>query len=296
MTMLNLGTSSWQFDEWRGVFFPAGLAKARYLPYYATRFNSVEINTSFYGIPRPATLINWVESVPPGFTFCLKFPRAITHEKRLVDCQIETRIFLDVIRSLGTAAAPGLLQFPPDFTRQREGKRLADYLDWLAGELDGVRVGVEVRSDDLMTPAFAGFLAQRGMAYVLVDRVNTRDLFADWLELVTAQQAPNFALIRWIGDDKDGPTGNDALVAPRDAQLDQWAERLSTLYAAGVDLYGYMHNPYEGHSPASIERLRERLAGQIPLPAWPPAGFHVIASDKSDSGGADESATQMSLF
>lgn len=296
MTMLNLGTSSWQFDEWRGVFFPAGLAKARYLPYYATRFNSVEINTSFYGIPRPATLINWVESVPPGFTFCLKFPRAITHEKRLVDCQPETRIFLDVIRSLGTAAAPGLLQFPPDFTRQREGRRLADYLDWLAGELDGVRVGVEVRSDDLMTPAFATFLAQRGMAYVLVDRVNTHDLFGDWLQLVTTQQAPSFALIRWIGDDKDGPTGNDALVTPRDAQLEQWAERLSLLYAAGVDLYGYMHNPYEGHSPASIERLRERLAGRMPLPAWPPAGSNVISSNKNDSTGEDESSTQMSLF
>ncbi len=296
MATLNLGTSSWQFDEWRGVFFPAGVAKARYLPYYATRFNTVEVNTSFYGIPRPATLINWVESVPPGFTFCLKFPRAITHEKRLVDCQAETRIFLDVIRSLGEAAAPGLLQFPPDFTRQREGRRLAEYLDWLAGELDGVRVGVEVRSDDLMTPAFAGFLAQRGMAYVLVDRVNTRDLFTDWLQLVTTQQAPNFALIRWIGDDKDGPTGNDALVAPRDAQLDQWAERLHTLYAAGIDLYGYMHNPYEGHSPASIERLYKRLEGLIPLPDWPPAGFNMITGDKSDTPGADESSTQMSLF
>lgn len=291
MATINLGTSSWQFDEWRGVFFPAGLAKARYLPYYATRFNSVEINTSFYGVPRPATLINWVESVPAGFTYCLKFPRAITHEKRLVDCQAETRIFLDVIRSLGPAAAPGLLQFPPDFTRQREGRRLADYLDWLAGELDGVRVGVEVRSDDLMTSAFATFLAERGLAYVLVDRVNTRDLFADWQQLIEAGKAPSFALIRWIGDDKDGPTGNDALVAPRDAQLDQWAARLSTLYAAGIDLYGYMHNPYEGHSPASIQRLQARLREHVALPDWPPPGTPPVA-------GADEvePPAQMTLF
>jgi len=291
MATINLGTSSWQFDEWRGVFFPAGLAKTRHLAYYATRFNSVEINTSFYGVPRPATLINWVESVPAGFTYCLKFPRAITHEKRLVDCQADTRIFLDVIRALGPAAAPGLLQFPPDFTRQREGRRLAEYLDWLAGELAGLRVGVEVRSDDLMTPAFAAFLAERGMAYVLVDRVNTRDLFADWQALVAAAKAPSFALIRWIGDDKDGPTGNDALVAPRDVQLDQWAERLCNLYNAGIDLYGYMHNPYEGHSPASVARLQARLRERIALPDWPPPGTPLVAAPDEA-----EPPAQMSLF
>ena len=85
-------------------------------------------------------------------------------------------------------------------------------------------------------------------------------------------------------------------VAPRDAQLEQWAERLTLLYAAGVDLYGYMHNPYEGHSPASLDRLCERLTGRIPLPAWPPPGFNVITSGKSDSTDQDESSTQMSLF
>lgn len=272
MQLIHLGTSSWQFDEWRGVFFPAGLSRPAYLSYYASQFNSVEVNTTFYGIPRPATLLNWVESVPAGFTFCLKFPRAITHEKRLEECTQETLVFLDVLHSLGVAAAPALLQFPPDFSRQLYGRRLADYLDWLAGELEGLHIGVEVRAPDLMTPAFAAYLAERGMAYVLVDREDTPDAFPMWWELIKQGKAPRFALVRWIGDDKGGPTGNDALVAPRDAQLDLWAERIVQLHKAGIDFFGYMHNPYEGHSPASLRRLQERLTPQITVPPWPPAG------------------------
>ncbi|MCB0063986.1 MAG: DUF72 domain-containing protein, partial [Caldilineaceae bacterium] len=234
------------------------------------------------GVPRPSTLISWVESVPSGFTFCLKFPRAITHEKRLVDCKPDTLIFLDVLRSLGEAAAPGLIQFPPDFSRSRYGKRLADYLDWLAGQLDTIRVGIEVRSPDLMTPAFATFLAERGMAYVLVDREQTPDAYPCWEELVTAGTAPSFALLRWIGDDQNGPQGNDQLVAPRDTQLDAWAQQLSRLHQAGIEIYGYMHNPYEGHSPASVRRLQERLAPVIPLPSWPPVGTKIpkLAEDQ----------------
>lgn len=272
MPSINLGTSSWQFDEWRGIFFPAGLPRTNYLTYYAGQFNSVEVNTTFYGLPRPATLLNWIESVPTGFTFCLKFPRAITHEKRLEDCTQETLAFLDVVRSLGEAAAPALLQFPPDFTRQIYGRRLAAYLDWLAGEVSGLRIGVEVRAPDLMTPAFATYLAERGLAYVLVDRTDTPDIFPLWWSLVEEGKAPGFTLIRWIGDDKNGPKGNDALVAPRDKQLAQWALRLTQLYTAGSDVYGYMHNPYEGHSPASLRRLQTRLAAQVSLPSWPPAG------------------------
>lgn len=272
MASLNFGTSSWQFDEWRGVFFPAGLPRAHYLTYYAGQFNSVEVNTTFYGLPRPATLLNWVESVPAGFTFCLKFPRAITHEKRLEECTQETLVFLDILRALGEAAAPALLQFPPDFTRRHYGRRLATYLDWLAGAATGLRIGIEVRAPDLMTPAFAAYLAERGLAYVLVDRADTPDSFPLWWALLEDGNAPAFTLVRWIGDDKNGPKGNDALVAPRDEQLDQWATRLIQLYNSGCDVYGYMHNPYEGHSPASLRRLQTRLARQVPLPAWPPAG------------------------
>jgi len=279
-----LGTSSWLFDGWRGVFYPEKWPKDQYLAYYVRQFNTVEVNTSFYAIPQPTTLVKWVEVAPPGFTFTLKFPQAISHQKRLVNCQAETLVFLDVLRSLGQAAGPGFLQLPPDFTRQREGRALADYLDWLAGQIEGLRIAVEVRAKDLMTDAFIRFLTERHLALVLVDRVHQPDLYEIWWELMQTEKQLPFCMVRWIGDDKQGPQGDAELVAPRDGQLDLWAQRLAQVAQAGIDVYGYMHNPYEGHSPASIRRLQARLATHIPLPNWQPI------DDSPDEPG------QLSLF
>ena len=268
---VHLGTSSWLFDAWRGIFYPERLPRNQYLLHYATQFDTVEVNTSFYALPAPSTLITWVESVPPGFTFALKFPRVISHDKRLVDCEAETRAFLDALRALGPAAAPAFLQLPPDFTRAVHGRALAAYLDWLAAAAADLRIAVEVRAPDLMTPAFAAFLAQRRFALVLVDRVGTPDLFPAWAEAFAAGGGPAFAFVRWIGDDRQGPQGDRELQVFRDDQLESWTGRIVALAEQGKAVFGYMHNPYEGHSPASVRRLQSRLAARIPLPPWPPA-------------------------
>lgn len=270
MATIALGSSSWQFDAWRGVFYPEAMKPADYLAHYARQLRTVEVNTTFYAIPRQSTVQRWVDCVPDGFSFCLKFPRVITHEKRLVDCEAETEAFLDVIRLLGDKAAPSFLQFPASFTRARHGRDLARYLDWFAQAAADLRIAVEVRAADLWTPAFAAFLAQRGLALLLVDRVNTPDRYGAWFDLIEAGKAPNFVVIRWIGDDKTGPTGDRELTDPRDADLERWARRLITLHERDIDVYGYMHNPYEGHAPASVRRLEALLRREIALPDWSP--------------------------
>ena len=126
----------------------------RQLGFYATQFNSVEINTSFYALPPPKNLLRWLESVPAGFTFSVKAPREISHEKRLLNVERITGAYLDVVRCLGAAAAPGLIQFPSSFTRSSDGRRLADFVDRLATVAAGVPLSVEVRAVDLMTEAF----------------------------------------------------------------------------------------------------------------------------------------------
>jgi uncharacterized protein YecE (DUF72 family) len=286
-TGIYLGTSSWTFDAWRGVFYPESLARSDYLSYYARQFPTVEVNTSFYALPEAATLVRWVESVPPGFTFALKFPRRISHEKRLAHSDAETMVLLDVLRALGPAAAPAFLQLPPDFSRQRFGKVLASYLDWLAPLASGLRIAVEVRAADLMTGAFGRFLAERGFAPVLVDRAapshrgreGTPDLYALWHTLWTdGKSGLNFAFVRWIGDDRNGPKGDRVISAPRDEALALWASRLAELHEAGCSVFGYMHNPYEGHSPASVRRLAAQLAALVDLPAWPPAGDSLLSA------------------
>ncbi len=270
MSPLAIGTSSWTFPDWPGVFYPQGLPKNEFLAFYATQFNSVEVNSSFYGLPRPSTILQWLDSVPEGFTFALKAPRSITHEKRLVGCEQETLAFLDVLRSLGEAAGPGFLQFPPNFTRQGEGRTLARFLDWLAPQLQGLRLAVEVRSPDLMTPAFAAFLAQRGMALVLVDRVGTPDLAPLWTPLLEAGQAPGFVHVRLIGDDRNKPPNNRELCRPQEDKLDIWAQRAAEWLEGKQQVAIYVHNPFEGHSPATVRRLRQRIHQRFPLPEWSP--------------------------
>jgi len=274
-SLVHIGTSSWLFDSWRGVFYPDKVPKSQYLSFYASQFDTVEVNTSFYAIPSPSVLIHWIESVPAGFTFALKFPRVITHDRRLVDCTGLTRTFLDVLRALGPAAGPAFLQFPPDFTRRANGRELAAYLDWLAIEASDLRLAIEVRSADLLTASFARFVAERSFALVLVDRIATADLYAIWLECIDAGLGADFSLIRWIGDDRTGPQGDRALQVLRDNDLGRWCQRIGELVHRGRTVFGYMHNPYEGHSPASVRRLRNLLAGRVRLPDWPPAAGFV---------------------
>lgn len=283
MTSVALGTSSWQFDAWRGVFYPEAMKAADYLAHYARQLRTVEVNTTFYAIPRQSTVQRWTDSVPDGFTFCLKFPRVITHEKRLIDCEAESEAFLDIIRLLGDKAAPCFLQFPASFTRERHGLDLARYLDWFAEAAADLRIAVEVRAADLWTPAFAAFLAERGLALLLADRVNTRDMYGVWYDLIETGAAPGFALIRWIGDDKNGPTGDRELTDLRDEDLARWTQRLVALQAHAVDVFGYMHNPYEGHAPASVRRLEALLRKELELPPWLPPS-------------PEESSGQLSLF
>jgi uncharacterized protein YecE (DUF72 family) len=291
--MIALGTSSWSFDAWRGVFYPETMGKGEMLAHYAHHFPTVEVNTSFYALPEPSTLIKWVESVPPGFTFALKFPKRISHEKRLVECEEETRALLDALHALGESAGPAFLQLPPDFSRQRYGRELAAYIDLLAKWRGDLRLAVEVRAPDLMTQAFARFLAERGIALVVADRKGTLDLFEVWAAVGAPTQ---LAMIRWIGDDRNGPQGDRELSAPQDAKLDEWAQRLVLLEDAGMAVYGYMHNPYEGHSPASIRRLLMRLGARAM--EWSPASSAAETPDGTDDDEPDneDNTAQMRLL
>jgi uncharacterized protein YecE (DUF72 family) len=281
---LHLGTSSWTFADWRDVFYPPQLPVKDQLSYYATQFNSVEVNTSFYGLPAPSTVLQWVESVPEGFTFALKAPRLITHEKRLIDCRQDVQAYLDVLRSLGDLAAPGFLQFPPQFTRSHYGRVLADFLDWLAGELNGLSLAVEVRARDLMTDAFARFLAERSMSFVVVERVDTPDLYETWAAQLALASAPRYLFLRIIGNDRDKLPNDRDLQRPQDDILDRWAARIADLLAQNVEVFAYVHNPFEGHSPASVHRLWERVDLRHPLPTWAPPPPPSLPPDEDNSG------------
>jgi uncharacterized protein YecE (DUF72 family) len=110
-----VGTSGWNYGDWKGKFYPEDLPARRWLSFYAKKFPTVEVNYSFYHLPRPSTFENWSKSVPDDFIFALKASRVITHLKRLHNVSQELRNFLDNAQALGLKLGPILFQFPPSF-------------------------------------------------------------------------------------------------------------------------------------------------------------------------------------
>jgi uncharacterized protein DUF72 len=112
-----IGTSGWQYDHWRGAFYPPDLAKSRWLDFYANRFRTVELNNSFYRLPSAKSWERWRDTVPDGFQFAIKASRFITHLRRLADCRDSLRLLYEGVRLLGDRRGPVLFQLPPDFER-----------------------------------------------------------------------------------------------------------------------------------------------------------------------------------
>lgn len=115
--MILVGTSGYNYPEWKGSFYPADLAASKMLPYYAERFPTVEINATFYRMPTAKMVTNWARQVPPAFRFTLKAPKRITHDRRLTDVGDAVAAFCAAASELGPQLAALLFQLPPNFRR-----------------------------------------------------------------------------------------------------------------------------------------------------------------------------------
>lgn len=159
-----VGTSGFSYAEWRGSFYPAKLPAAQMLQYYAERFATVEINNTFYRMPKVEMLEKWPSQVPPAFTFVLKASQRITHMKRLKDAQSEVDYFVKNASTLGDHLGPVLFQLPP-FLR-KDVPRLADFLAALP---DAVRPAFEFRHDSWYDDAVYTTLRDHGVALCVSD-------------------------------------------------------------------------------------------------------------------------------
>lgn len=128
-----VGTSGYNYPEWKGTFYPVRLPASQMLSYYAERFSTVEINATFYRMPTAKMVEGWAGATPEGFTFVLKAPKRITHEARLKDVDEPLRYFCETAQMLGPKLGPLLFQFPPYFRKETE--RLKDLLLLLPREL-----------------------------------------------------------------------------------------------------------------------------------------------------------------
>jgi uncharacterized protein YecE (DUF72 family) len=135
-----IGTSGFQYPEWRGTFYPEKFPTAKMLPYYAERFSTSEINYTFYRIPNSKTIEGWDQATPEHFKFGLKAPQKVTHIAKLRDCSELLDVFQRVVSGLGAKLGPVLFQLPPSF--KKEGGLLKDFLGSLP---TGIRAAFEFR-------------------------------------------------------------------------------------------------------------------------------------------------------
>ena len=163
MGTLYAGTSGFSYPAWRGVFYPAGLAGAKMLRYYAERLNGVELNGSFYRTPPESTLAKWAGETPEGFRFCLKAHRGLTYSGPAYDKEGLARHVIPPLASLGGHLGPVLLQFPPVAPRDPA------LLDRLLAAL-GLPAAVEFRHDSWFAPDVGAILRAHGAALVVTDQ------------------------------------------------------------------------------------------------------------------------------
>lgn len=247
----------WSYEDWRGPFYPAGLAMNRTLEAYARVFDTVELDSTFYGVPRPSTLDGWASQVGPEFLFSAKVPRAVTHERRLIGAAEAALDFGRLLRDrLGSHLGALLLQLPPDFSDAERGaldefvaavsdsRQREEPLPWV----------VEFRHASWAETNVAADLAARGIACATTERLDVG--------------AP-LRYVRLLGE--DGSIKRfDERVSDRTADLDAWAERIKAAQAEAdpnaPPLLVYVRNFFEGHAPATILDLRARLGLPVPTP------------------------------
>jgi uncharacterized protein YecE (DUF72 family) len=251
MRNLYLGTQGWSYQSWVGAFYPPGTNARSWLRLYAAQFNTVELDTTFYAIPRSATISGWREDTPEGFRFSAKFPQLITHEKQLRGCGAETVRFLDAMTGLDNKLGPLLLQMPPSFN----AGQMEDLRVFLEALPSGFRYALEVRHRSFLVketlPQLLALLQRQGVALCLVQHA--------WMPRLDEVTAP-FTYVRWLGRREDIPDDDYSRVRiARDAQLDAWAQQIAAYLHAGQIVFGYFNNHYQGHSPASVRALQARL-------------------------------------
>ena len=240
--MIRIGTSGWSYKDWNGNFYPADSKPGDYLRYYATRFNTVEIDSTFYGIPRAKTIENWYKLVPDEFKFAAKFPKKITHESDLTGVEDVLDKFLNTMSSLKEKLGPLLLQFPYSF-KPEMSENLFRFLKLLSGEFDYL---VEVRNRKWLDKRFYDSLREAGIGLALIDH--------PWMPK-TAVATSKTLYVRFLGDRKLIPDDFTHEHVDRSKDLLEWKKLIAALEEKTDDFYGYFNNHYSGHSPTTAERF-----------------------------------------
>jgi uncharacterized protein YecE (DUF72 family) len=238
---IRLGCSGWSYESWRdGVFYPPRLASGNRLRHYATRFDTVELNASFYRLPARAAAQHWAEQTSDDFRFAVKVSRYLTHTVRLNDTARHLGLLLQRIEPLRGKLGPLLWQLPPTF--KRDDDRLAWALDELPAQL---RHAFEFRHPSWFVDDVFSLLLDHQVAVVIADRPDLGPLQNDRL-------TADFVYVRF----HHGSRGRRGNYSP--SELEGWAARIRR-WAREREVWAYFNNDWEGFAPKNAEALRQLL-------------------------------------
>lgn len=240
---VRIGCSGWSYKDWRGIVYPTDAPARTWFSHYEQRFDTVEINNTFYRLPAATTVEQWAAQAPPGFCYAVKVGQFGSHRMKLRDAASWLPRHLERVELLGPHLGPNLLQLPPRWTRNVE--RLEEFL---SAAPRSIRWAVELREPSWLHDDVFDALARHGAALCI------HDLLADhpW-ELTTGWTYVRFHGPRALEDKYRGRYG------PR--RLGPALERMQTWIGEGVDVYGYFNNDDAGHAVTDAAWLRGRLIG-----------------------------------
>jgi uncharacterized protein YecE (DUF72 family) len=229
-----VGTSGYSYKEWKGSFYPHDLPAAKFLPFYASHFDTVEINNTFYRMPEAKTVAKWAGEVPEKFVFVLKAPQRITHQKRLAGAGDDVRFFFEAAAELGPKLGPVLFQLPP-FSR-KDVPRLRDFLKVLPRH----PVAFEFRHETWFDGEVSSVLRDHDAALCVADT----DEVADPGSLQMSTASWGYLRLR--------------RTEYRDGEIERWAERVKQQPWSSAFVF-FKHED-EGKGPAFARTFRDALA------------------------------------
>jgi len=231
--MIWIGTSGYNYPEWKGSFYPADLPAAKMLPYYAARLPTVEINYTFYRMPNAKLVGGWAAQTPSPYQLTLKTPRRITHDSRLKNCGELVKTFCDVAATLGDKLGALLVQLPPNL--KKDTALLDAFLDELPPR---VRAAFEFRHPSWLDDEVFERLAARNLALCVADSEKLS---------TPVRVTADYAYFR-LRDEGYTP-----------ADIERWADTIMRETSACRDVFVYFKHEEAGKGPEFARELMTHL-------------------------------------
>jgi uncharacterized protein YecE (DUF72 family) len=246
-----IGTSGWQYDDWNNVLY-SGVPRKRWLEHYATVFPAVEVNNTFYNLPKSSTFEGWAKRTPEAFVFVCKASRYLTHIRRLNDPAEPITRFVERVRLLGEKLGPALYQLPPSL--KRDDELLKNFLHLLPSQ---PKAAIEFRHQSWYDPEVYAALRDSDVALVIADSPKHKTPF---------EQTTSWGYIRLHGGEDETSYGGEA--------LGEWARRIAGLAGTVDPIYVFFNNDKAGNAVIDGLSLTEKVrALGVPVTQPPDTGI-----------------------